>query len=365
MRAGSFLIFPSMTVAGTFDDNVGADDDNTDSAFVTNLQPDIDMRSDFSRHELGLNVGGDVAFYSNESDLNYQDAYGVLGGRLDITRNSNLELEGELRRDHESSEDPENRDSNEDTKIYRYGGAAAFTQYFNRLNFRVSGNALRSNYDDTAGISNADRDDVIYNAFFRPGYQVSPRLNLFTEGRYNKVSRDRNTDFNGIERDSDGWEGRFGAEIDVTGLVFGEVFGGYRKQSFDDSDFDNQDGFSYGIELNWNPTELTSVGVEGRRDFVVTTENDSSVNFQTSIGIAVDHELWRNLIVGANFDYVQDDFEDINRTDNIYRAGAGLTYLLNRNWSVEGGYRFGYRDSDEADEDFTRNRVTIGLTARL
>ncbi|MDH3770394.1 MAG: outer membrane beta-barrel protein, partial [Nitrospirota bacterium] len=114
-----------------------------------------------------------------------------------------------------------------------------------------------------------------------------------------------------------------------------------------------------------NPTELTTVGLEGRRDFVVTTQDDASINFQTSMEVTVDHELWRNLIVGANFGYVRDDFEDISRTDNIYRAGAGATYLLNRNWSIEGGYRFGYRDSDADDEDFTRNRLTIGLTARL
>ena len=365
MRAGSFLIFPSMTVAGTFDDNVGADDDNTDSAFITNLQPEIAINSDWSRHEVGLNAGGDVAFYSSEEDLNYQDAFVAGNGQLDITRNSNLQLDGEFRLDHESREDPETRDSNENTKIYRTGGGAAYTQFFNRLNFRVAGQAQRNNYDDTGGISNSDHDFNEYNVFFRPGYLVSPRLNLFAEGRYNWVERDSNRDVNGQQRDSDGWESRFGAEIDVTGLVFGEVFGGYRRQTFDDGDFDNQDGFSYGIALDWNPTELTTVGFEGRRDFEVTTEDDSSVNFQTSMGVTVDHEFLRNLIVGANFGYVRDDFEDTNRTDDIFRAGTGLTYLLNRNWSIEGGYRFSRRNSDANDEDFTRNRVTIGLTARL
>ena len=60
---------------------------------------------------------------------------------------------------------------------------------------------------------------------------------------------------------TDSIEGRLGASIDLTSVLFGEVFGGYVVQRFAEDDFDDETGFSFGVNLNWNPTLLTSVGL--------------------------------------------------------------------------------------------------------
>ena len=188
---------------------------------------------------------------------------------------------------------------------------------------------------------------------------------MFVEGRYNIEDRDDNVDDNGIERDTDGYEARLGASLDVTSVLFGEAFVGYREQRFDESDFDDEDGLSFGVDLNWNPSLLTSIGFSGQRDFRPTDEGDAASNFRTEFGVTVDHELMRNLILNGRANYQNDDFRGDDREDDTYRLGAGLTYWLNRNFSFNAGYDFSERESDEDGEDYTANQISIGFTARL
>ncbi|NJO38495.1 MAG: outer membrane beta-barrel protein [Rhizobiales bacterium] len=47
------------------------------------------------------------------------------------------------------------------------------------------------------------------------------------------------------------------------------------------------------------------------------------------------------------------------------RLGGGLTYWLNRNLSVNAGYDYSERDSNQAGEDFKVNQVSVGVTLRL
>jgi hypothetical protein len=42
-----------------------------------------------------------------------------------------------------------------------------------------------------------------------------------------------------------------------------------------------------------------------------------------------------------------------------------VSYLLNRNLSVDANYRFTKRDSDDDTAEFDRNTVLVGITARL
>ena len=79
----------------------------------------------------------------------------------------------------------------------------------------------------------------------------------------------------------------------------------------------------------------------------------------------VTHELLRNLLLNANVGYTRDDFQGTSRTDNTYDPGVGVSYLINRNLSVNATYRFTTRDSDDTDREFDRNLVLVGITARM
>lgn len=370
VRAGGFLVLPSLTLTETYDDNIFADDSGEIDDFITVISPRVSAVSNFVRHRLGATVGADVGLYLDEGDENYQDVFGEIDGRLDIRRSTFLDVDAGIGQFHEERDDPEDVNGTEPTEYLRYGGQLALNHTINRLFGRLTGRVNVFDFDDVpaAGggtINNDDRDRTDYDALLRLGYIVSPRFNVFTEGRYTIEDRDQDVDDQGFDRDSDGWEARAGAAIDLTAVLFGEAFVGYRKETFDEPSFDDVDGFSFGVDLTWNPTTLTTLVLSGSSDIESTTQNGASGNFESAIGLAVDHELLRNLLVGGRFGYERDDFEGIDRVDNTFDVGASVTYLINRYLSVEGAYLFSDRSSDQGSAEYTRNRITLGLTAQL
>ena len=73
----------------------------------------------------------------------------------------------------------------------------------------------------------------------------------------------------------------------------------------------------------------------------------------------------RNVVLSADAGYTRDDFSGIDRTDDTIDLGAGASYLINRNFSIDAGYVFTKRWSDDSEEEFDRNVIRVGVTGRL
>ncbi|HEX6141491.1 MAG TPA: outer membrane beta-barrel protein [Geminicoccaceae bacterium] len=365
LRAGNFLILPSLDVSEIYDDNIFADAEDETDDFITLISPRIEATSNFIRHRLGLTLGADIARYLDEDDENYEDIFGAVEGRLDIRRSTFLDAAFDVGLFSEDRDDPEDVEADERTEYLRYGGELALNHTFNRLFTRLTGRVAVFDYDDAGGINNDDRDRTDYDALLRLGYIVSPRVNVFTEGRYTIEDRDQDIDDQGFNRDSDGWEVRAGAGVDLTAVLFGEAFVGYRSESFDEPTFEDVDGVSFGIDLTWNPTTLTTLILSGGSDIETTTQAGAAGNFQSVVSLSVDHELLRNLLLGATVGYVRDDFDGIDRVDDTISAGTSLTYLINRYFAVEGSYLYSDRSSDFEFEEYSRNQIRLGISAQL
>lgn len=361
IRAGSFLIAPELQVSSLYTDNVGFEEEDEDSDFSTLIEPSVGVQSNWSVHSLAFEAGGEFSIHQQEDDEDYQDAFARSDLQLEISRRQAFGLGLEARKTHVSRDDPEDVGENELTDVFRYAATGVWQQNFNRVNFRESIEVEHRDFKD----GEDDQDDITYDFSLRAGYVLSPRIQVFTEGRYNIDDRIQNVDDDGFERDSDGYEIRVGSSVDITSLLFGEAFAGYRTQRFDDDNFGNETGVSFGANLSWNPTLLTSLNLTASRDFEATDEAGAASNFTTSIQLTVDHELLRNVIVSGNGFYENDDFRGDDRKEDAYGAGVGVEYLLNRNVALNAGYDFSKRDSNVAGESFEANIVQIGLTLRL
>jgi hypothetical protein len=365
IRAGSFLIFPSLGVSENYDDNVFATPHNTKDDFITLLQPLVRAQSNWTRHSLNVTVGGNIGFYANNPDEDYQDAFIQSNGRLDITRQNYVDAALNFGRAHEGRSDVENnRNQKHIPEIYQYGSSLSYTHLFNRLNVRVSGDFFRNDYAQGA---NSDRDANTYTAGLRTGYFISPRINTYLYGNYIVQNRDRKVDSGGVERDTKAYVAGAGAAVELTRLITSDFRIGYTKQTYAEGSFSDQDGVAYELDLTWTPTQLTTVRATGSGGFVPTTSTGSGAqsNLQSVVGASFDHELLRNVHLGAHVTYTRDDFSGPSRTDNGVLVGGGVTYDLNRNFSVNAGYNYQQRWSDIPDDEFSRNLVTIGVTARL
>jgi hypothetical protein len=364
IRAGGFLIFPSTTVASSYNSNVFATKNDTTDDFIFNFLPGIEIRSNFPRHAINFAVQGDIGRYVSETRENYEDVGTNLSGRLDITRNSRLTAQVGFAKDHERRDDPEDPGADETrnpVEFFAYTGSLGYQQEFNRFNVGLLGSFNRRDYDEQGSDSNEDeRDRNLYGGRLRTGYFISPRINAFLQGGYRREQRDAS---NKSMRDNNVYSAAVGTEIDFTGLLFGEFFVGWSLQEFDDSQFDSENGLNYGVNLTWNPTQLTTVRLDGGGGFAPSDVGSS--NLESRIGLRVDHELLRNLLIGGEVVYRRDDFQDTNRTDNRFDLGPNVTYLLNRYLSLGAGYNFTKQDSDDSDEEFDRHVITVRVTAQL
>ena len=92
-----------------------------------------------------------------------------------------------------------------------------------------------------------------------------------------------------------------------------------------------------------------------------TTVGGASGRFVTAFGLRVDHELLRNLILGARINYANQDYEGISREDDVFGGGLNALYMMNRNFQLRAGYSYRERDSDAPGEDFSENLLSLGL----
>ena len=363
IRAGAFLIYPSLEAAGTYDDNIFATKNNTEDDFIFTLRPELRAQSQWSVHSLAATAFSEFGFFADENDSNYEDFGGALDGRVDITREAATFGRLSFARLHEDRDSADDGGQDDVTQFWVTEARLRHRQSFARFFVQPTAFARRRAFENAGDISNADRDRSTFGGGLRVGVNATPAINVFAEGNADVVRYDDAGDIN----DNNGYDARVGVEVDVTRLVFGEASIGYAFRQNDE--FENEGGLAGDIGITWTPTPLTTVNFTGRAGFdetTVTFEGDrSSGNLATGIGVRVDHELRRNIRLNASAAYDRDDFQGTSRTDDTFRLGAGVAYLLNRNLSVEASYRFDTRNSDANNEEFDRNIFRIGVTARL
>jgi hypothetical protein len=377
IRAGGFLVFPQLSAYQGYNSNVFASDDDVKDDFLFNLVPALAVQSDWNRHAINLSTGANYTKYYEYTRQDYTDWFVSGNGRVDITRDAALFLGGGFSRRHELPGSPDFvEDAREPTPFNVANGFARYNQQFGRFRATVDGTIDNFDYKnstlvDGSSESNDADDYTLYGGGLRVGYEIVPNYEAFVRASGNRRAYDKSSGVsNGVEtldRSSEGYSAVTGVALDLGGVLFGELYIGYLQQFYDESEFDTQEGVDGGGSLTWNITTLTTATARVARQINTTTQNDASGILTTLAGVDIDHELLRNLILNANFTYVNDDYDGIDRTDDYYIGGIGGRYLINRNFNASLGYRFVRRssDSDTGNFDYTRSLVRIGVQAQM
>jgi len=368
IRSGSFLIFPKIEVGTSYDDNVFATENDKKGDFLFQALPSVDVRSDFSRHQLRFSAGADVARYVDQTSENYIDYFVTGGGRYDITGDSSLLADLAYRKLHEDRGDPDSTNlASEPIDFTRTNAELAYQQRFNRVVGRVGIGAENENYDDVKTITGTtlnedNRDYWAYSATGQVGYDLYPGYQPFVRFTYTRTEYQEGI----VKPNSDTYEAVVGTTLDLTNLLTGEVFVGYLTRKYDERVFEDFSGPAFGMKLDYAITQLTSLngtitrGLEEGGSSVIPTPRD-----RTTFQIGVDHELLRNVILSARAQYEKDDYQNTNQQDDFYLIQAGATYNLNRNFYLRGTYTYSTRDSNLPGDDYERNLVLLRIGAQL
>ncbi len=363
VRAGAFLIFPEVTVEATYDDNIFATTTDTIDDYVIEITPQVRVQSDWVRHALALRAGATLGYYQDNPREDYEDYFLLADGRLDILRGTTATGTLGYERLHEDRGSPNDVGGIEPAEFDRWNARLNVERAVTQLQLR--GGVFYDNFDfddvPAAGgaiIDQDDRDREIYGTYLRVGYAASPNFIGFLRGSYNW----RRYDLTG-SRDSDGYQIDAGVTVDLGGITTGEAFIGYRQQEYDNPAFQPVDGFTYGASVLWNPTPLTSVRFAIVDEIEETILAGSSSYEAITYSVDANHELLRNLLIGAGVAYREEDFQEIDRQDDFTRFQVSVTYLLNRNFDVNAGYSFDTRSSNRPGRDYDINRFFVGVTA--
>jgi len=382
VRAGAFRILPRLETGLTYESNVFATENNRQNDTIWVTQPRVDVRSDFNNHALNFSAGANLGRYFDFKSENYTDYRLQADGRYDVSRNGSVDGVLFHRRDHEGRSDPDLSTGGllspfnyaEPVVYYTSGAEAGYTQSFNRIRARLSGLAHYTSYADTRLVngtkpSQDDRDRWDYAGTARVGYEFIEGYEAFVQGSYSWTRYRLDQNFGGFNRDSDGYEIVAGLSTDLTGLITGEFYAGYLKRDYEDPRFKDFSGLALGGRLNWAVTQLTSVtGSVSRRVRESTYGRGGQIASsydRTIVAVGVDHELLRTLLLNGRVQWRQDDFNGVDRTDNVYTLGAGASYQMNRYLFLTGGYTYEKRNSNISGLDFSDNLVYLRVGAQM
>lgn len=369
LRAGAWQYRPELEAGIGYTSNLFATTDNEVDDFFGVLAPRLNGRSDWTRHELGFDLFARHTEYFDTGD-DSNTAYGAsANGRLDV--NSRFSLTGGARA--ETFFEPRTAISNlpdalEPVEANRVGAEVGGNYEFGRVQLRGRIGIDTYDYEDvqrrsggTADQDFRDRDETV--GTLRAAYAFERDWAVFAEARLIDRSYDNNTVTGETEtpfnRDSQGTVFLIGTDFELPVLLRGEFAIGFQSFEYDDARFSDVDGLSVDARVQWFVSQLTTLTADANRSVIDPGLFGEASATETRLALRADHELLRNLILFGQIGMANYEFENLNRDDDRFDLGAGLTYKLNKRAWVETAYRYVNQDSDV--QDFTDNRLTVTL----
>ena len=373
---GGLTLQPQISLTSNFTDNEKFATTDTQSDVSFRIQPALSVGSNWNRNGFGLQAFAARTEYVRHSEDDATE-YGVTGtGHLDVFDDLTVDLRAGDQHLVLSRSDP-------DVPVQTLAPAEFDRQTFQATVVKtlpvvqLQGIvAVRNETYDTVPLP----DNQVYDASGRNGtylsysgrasYGISPAVAVFLGALYDQGFR---PSFGGVNEDAQGFNLAGGVNFDLTRLARGELAFGYLEQSYSTPDTPSDSGFAFSANLQYFPTELTTVSISGSRQAAPSSVSGSPGGISLSGSVTVDHELLRNLILSAggaagqvqyrNFIVSGEDVA-VNRADVSYGGTAGATYLLNRLVSLDLTYNYtSYTSNDALRRSYSANR--LALTLRL
>ncbi|MDO9221066.1 MAG: outer membrane beta-barrel protein, partial [Thiobacillus sp.] len=372
---GSFLVYPELSLAATYDDNIYAERTHVVEDVVYTLSPSLELKSNWQQHALNVDGGADFDRYRNNGSEDVSDYWLGFDGRYDLSARTNLFGGARHARDHEDRSTPGSLITQVEPTRYDHEEAhLGLAHAFGAFRLRLGGTYDQYDYKDGAlgngaTVDNDYRDHNLSSLGVRLGYELSPRYEFFGQIATDNRQYDNLIPTQVFNRDSDGTRAAAGLKFTLQPQrLAGEVFAGVMRQDYDYSGFSDLSKPYFGALAVWKPTSLTTAtgfidrSLEETTVYnTVPTTDYASGSVDTTYGFEVEHRLTSKLSVSGRAAYTRSDFQNFDRSDAIVDAGAGLRYYVIPTVYVGADLRVIDRDSDNIDAQYSRNQVMVSV----
>lgn len=369
IRAGSFLLLPSLDLSGGYNSSPEHLSGTPGSSFFV-AAPELQVRSDWERHSLTADISGSYTWYGADDlvpSLNVPYLNSKIDGRIDVSRDTQILLENRVIVATDNPGSPNNL-----TQLAQLppntdvGGTLGVNQQFNRLTFTLKGTIDRATYDESVltdgqTASNADRNFDQYAGILRVGYELDPGLKPFVEVEGDERIHDEEYDRNGLQRDSVGSSVKVGSAVDLFGSLTGEMAIGYLERSYQDPTLPNISGLIGDGTLIWQATALTTAKLTAASQVYETVVDGASGEFSRDVNLQVDHAFRSWLIGTVKAGFGTDEYVGSGLNDYRYFLSIGLTYKFTREWQIRTEIREDWQTATQPGFSYTGTSFLLGL----
>ncbi len=351
--AGGFRVFPEISLEPGFSSNVLGSNINARSDGFITVQPRLRAESQWSRH--ALNVSADLVAkrYANVSAKN-EDGFRLRAdGRLDLHGESNIVASLGFERTFEEQYTGSFPVNGGASIAVRHPVASVRGTYVaNRLRLIASTAFDGFDYSDTTTLGGTPldqdyRDRKVYRLSARAEYLFAADSAVFLQATHRSTRYD---DRSSALTDRSSKEVRVvaGLVTDVTPIIRAALGVGYADRQYGQLGIRPVRDVVADLRVDYNVTQLSTFSLVGSRGIEEAIVPNAAGYIASKIGLRVDHELLRNLMVNFGVDYQRDNFKGIARLDRLVRISTGAAYTMSRNVVITPALDYVHRRSSGA-----------------
>ncbi len=359
LRLGAFKLLPDLRINEQYNDNVFARPDDVQGDFATIIAPRLDIRSNWSQHLLQAQAFSRIIRHSKFDTEDTEDVTAQVNGRLDVRRDHHVTGRVRYQSTTEERGSIDVVDGSTTARTYSQLEAELGSQHrFNRLELQLRTRYSTTEYSDLK-LRNVER--LRFGS--RLSYEVSPRLNAFTD-----VSYEIRQFPNAGSRDNSVINVLTGTTFDINTVISGELGAGVFIQEPKSRGVRNAQSI-VGLALNgtliWNPTRRTSVIADISRESVPSSSGIAATTILSEFRLEVQHLLRQNIRLSAETTFQLASYTNVNRNDQVFRLTASSEYVINRNVGLGLKYTYRTRNSDFPTLNYDNNVIEASLRFRM
>ena len=386
---------PSISINETYDDNIDLDSTNEKSDWITSISPRIALNIFSQKNNFSLNYFPSIVRYKNEDNNNTVRHTGSFRFNEELLKNLQFNLSDTYIMSEDPLETTEGVVGIRGTRntYQRNNWASSINYIFGPSNSFLLGYSHSWLENDDVTLD----DGKIFDPYSKLLYWFNQKHGMELSVGYTDAEFSR--DDNGIP-DDDYSGGRSGLRYlykgnphttfsigydytyrNFTGLnneedyMVHEASLGFEKQISEDLSYNISAGYfvqdreysedGNGVIFDSSLTKKMnrgsfSIDAKGGWDEVILEAERRGFTKYQQLGTAFTYNITRDLINYFSISY-RHDKDSINRESRTVRANYGLRWLISRYYSATIDYLRATRDDDNIDEEYSDNRVMLGI----
>ncbi len=357
VRTGSFVVRPHISENLGFDSNVDGVTDGRSSPSI-NTQAMIDVQSDWSRNSLGAQLSMDDQRYPSRPVQNFTNWTAGVSGTFDVGLD---QVSGSYQhlsvvqtpRDLGAVLSVPVPFQVDDVKLgtaLLTRGRLSFVPDLDVVSYQFGNAADLGSVIGGAGATSGQtwQSRLVYQGEVTTRFELSPRRNILLVLRGTAIDFTTHPAAVG-DRNSIGGAVLVGFDTSGSGLFRYRALIGYQERNYASAQYATIRSPIIEASVTWTPQLSTTVAAVVRREIDDSTNVSFAATTTTSLQLNVAHELQRNVVLTGFGEYQRAEFDSngqlasqaaIAPTQNIYSAGLGVTWFVDRRTRLGLSYQF-------------------------